>query len=80
MAVASLILGIVAIVGGISTVGSGYGLIAGIIGVILGALARKSNPTGMATAGLVCSIIGLVLSAIIFVACASCAGAISSLA
>ena len=65
-AVASLVLGILAIVFG--------GLVLGIIGIVLGTQAKKSflaegAPTGMATAGIVCSIIGTVLGSIIFVAC-----------
>ena len=58
----------------------GIGLITGVLGIILGALAKKRASNGMATAGLVCSIIGVVFCAITFIACAACVGAIGSLA
>lgn len=78
MAVASLVLGIVSIVFTVFTAGAlGWlGAIIGLIGVILGAMAKKDpEKKGMATAGFVCSIIGLVLGLILYVACAACAGA-----
>jgi len=79
MAVASLVLGIVAVV--FSFIGLYLpGLIAGIIGIILGISAKKKNPSGMATAGLVLSIIGTILCALVFVACVACIGAASTLA
>ena len=63
MAVASLVLGIISLVIGIFSAGSlGWlGAILAGVGIILGALGRK-NPEkkGMATAGLVCSIIGVI--------------------
>jgi membrane-bound ClpP family serine protease len=63
MAVASLVLGIISLVIGIFSAGSlGWlGAILAVVGIILGALGRK-NPEkkGMATAGLVCSIIGVI--------------------
>lgn len=71
LAIASLVLGIVAIV--FNFIGLGIvGLILGIVGIVLGVLAKKKNPTGMATAGLVLSIIGTVLCALILIACAAC--------
>lgn len=78
MAVASLVLGIVSVV--FSLIGLYfYGLVAGIVGIVLGVIAKKKNPSGMATAGFVLSIIGTVLCAIVFVACAACIGAASTL-
>lgn len=80
MAVASLVLGILAIV--FSIVGLGYqwiGAIAGIIGIVLAILARKDpEKKGLATAGLVCSIIGTVLCLIAFIACVGCLGAVGA--
>ena len=71
MGIASLVLGIVSLVCGCFLPG---GSIAGLIGIILGALGRKnSEKKGIATAGLVCSIIGFVLSTIFYVACVACA-------
>ena len=58
------------------------GLIFGIIGIVLGAKARKVSQTGLATAGFVCSLIGLILCAIglvCVIACASAAGLLSAL-
>ena len=79
LAVASLVLGIVAIV--FNFIGLGIvGLILGIVGIVLGVMAKKRNPTGMATAGLVLSIIGTVLCALVFIACAACVGAIGTAA
>ena len=75
LAIASLVLGIVAIL--FNFIGLGIvGLILGIVGIVLGVLAKKKNPTGMATAGLVLSIIGTVLCAIFFIACVACIGAV----
>mgnify|MGYP004510625471 CR=1 FL=1 len=80
MAVAALVLGIVSVVFAFIPGFYWIGLITGVIGIILGALAKKQASNGMATAGLVCSIIGVVFCAITFIACAACVGAIGSLA
>ncbi|MBQ5446037.1 MAG: hypothetical protein IIT48_05165 [Lachnospiraceae bacterium] len=78
MGVASLVLGILAIVLDITSLGW-LGAILGLIGIILGAVGRK-NPEkkGIATAGLVCSIIGFVLGIIVYVACVACISAAGS--
>ena len=59
---------------------SGLGIVGialGIIGIILGALGRKDlEQHGMATAGLIISIIGLFLNIIILVACVGCVAAL----
>lgn len=77
MAVASLVLGIIATV--LAVIGFGWvAAIIGIVGVILGAIARKNNPgNGMATAGLVLSIIGTVLALLVYIACAACIGSLA---
>lgn len=80
LAVASLVLGIVAIVFSFIGLSIPFGLIIGIVGIVLGVMAKKKNPSGMATAGLVLSIIGTILCAIVFIACAACIGAIGSAA
>ena len=75
MAVASLILGIISVL--INFIGySWVGLILGIIGIILGVNAKKKNPSSMASAGLVLSIIGTVLCLVVFIACVACFGII----
>lgn len=79
MGVASLVLGIISLVIGVFSSGvlGWLGAILAIIGIILGALGRK-NPEkqGIATAGMVCSIIGLVLCLLLYIACAACVGAL----
>lgn len=80
MAVASLVLGICALV--FPFIGLGWlSVIIGVVGIVLGALAKK-NPEkqGMATAGIVMSIIAVALGLIMWIACAACIGGIASLA
>ncbi len=66
--IAALVLGIVGIV--FDFIYVILGLIAGIVGIVLAVKARKTeNAIGMATGGLICSIIAVVLAGImIFVA------------
>ena len=72
MAVASLVLGIVSAV----CIFFGYfafiGIITGINGLILGIMAKKKQPCGMATAGIVLSAVALGLCVITFIACFAC--------
>lgn len=70
MAVASLVLGIC------SLIIPGIGPILGIVGIVLGAMAKKdpNQNQGMATAGLVCSIICCAISSISLIACIACGG------
>lgn len=84
-ATASLVLGIISLVCGIFgsfLITALIGIGCGIAGIILGSQAKKElpegYPSGTAKGGLICSIIGLVLSAIVFVACVICAGAIGA--
>jgi hypothetical protein len=77
MAVAALVLGIVSLVFVIIPGLQFIGAIVGVVGIVLGALARKklkadNMPTSTATAGLVMSIIGAALSAIMYIACVAC--------
>lgn len=79
-AIASLVLGIISIICGcIAFIKYGYvaliGVVAAIVGIVLGAKARKESQTHLATAGFVCSIIGLVFCAIGFVCIIICVGA-----
>lgn len=70
MAIAGLVLGIVSVV--FSFLYVWIGLIAGVVGIILSVKGRKIQAKkGMATAGLVLSIVGVCLSGIL-VACALC--------
>ena len=73
-AIASLVLGIVSVVFSFIGLSVPFGLVLGIVGIILGVNAKKKNPSGMATAGLVLSIIGTILCALIFIACVALVG------
>jgi hypothetical protein len=86
MAVGSLVLGIISIIIGLFSAGvfGWLGGIIGIVGIILGAVAKKSatesnTPNSLATGGLVCSIIGTVLSLALYLACVACLGGLASL-
>ena len=80
MAVASLVLGIVALVFAFIPGISWIAWIAGVVGIVLGALGRKKEPEkkGMATAGMVMSIVAVALGTIIFIACAAACTAIGN--
>ncbi len=83
MAVASLVLGIVSLVIGFFISSAGWlGALIAIIGIVLGASARKKydEQYKIATAGMVCSIIGIVINLIFYIACVACAGAIAAAA
>ena len=73
MAVASLVLGILALVGGWIPVVNWFCLVFAIVGLVLGVLGRKDpEKRGMATAGMVMSIIALALDVILLIACSAC--------
>lgn len=80
MAVASLVLGICALV--FPFIGLGWlSVLVGIVGVILGALGKKDEAkSGMAKAGMVMSIIAIALGLVFWIACAACIGGLASLA
>ena len=79
MGIASLVVGIASLVlfvffGGVF---NWMVLPISIVGIILGALARKDPETKtMGTVGLICSIITLVLSVLTYMACIACIGGI----
>lgn len=54
-------------------------IISGVVAVICSVKAKKTSSNGMATAGLVCGIIGIVLSSFGFLitSCLSCAGCVT---
>lgn len=72
MAVASLVLGIIALICTFSVYGAWIGLILGIIGIILGIIAKKEQPSGIATGGFICSLIATILCGIVAVSCTLC--------
>ena len=50
-----------------------------IVGIVLGVYGKKDpEKKGMATAGLVCSIIGTILCLIFYVACVACVGSMGA--
>jgi len=81
MAVGSLVLGIISIVFALFIPGFQWiGALTGIVGIILGVQARKfRGQEGMATAGMVCSIIGTVLSLILYIACVACVASLGTI-
>ncbi len=79
MAVASLVLGICSLV--FPFIGLGWlSTLLGIVGIVLGALGKKNaEKQGMATAGIVMSIIAVALGLISWIACAACIGGLASI-
>ncbi|MCR5273497.1 MAG: DUF4190 domain-containing protein [Lachnospiraceae bacterium] len=74
-ATASLVLGIISIVFWFFGMGALVGLVTGIIGILCSSNAKKAGYTGsMAKAGFICSLIGTIGSALVFVACVACVG------
>lgn len=78
-AVASLVLGIISLIFIFLGIYAILGIVLGIIGLILGISAKKEAPSGMATAGIVISIIGLGICALTFLACVACVGALATM-
>ena len=80
-ATASLVLGIISLVVAWFGWGALIGIGTAIAGLILGSQAKKElpegYPNGTAKAGVICAIIGLVLSGIVFVACTLCVGGLA---
>ena len=79
MGVASLVLGVLAIVLAFFPVGPVQlvAVVIGVVSLILGIVGRKnaqaqSLPTGVATAGIVVGIIGFILAAALFATCTAC--------
>ena len=72
MAIAALVLGIIAVVFAFIPGLNFLSPIIGIVGIILAVVSRKQENTPVATAGLVLSIIGLVLGLFMWVACTLC--------
>ncbi len=79
-AIASLVLGIVSCVCVFFGYGALLGIILGIVGLILGINARKEEPSGMATAGIVLCIIAVAVCALAFISCVACVGCLSAAA
>jgi len=72
MSIASLVLGIVALVGSLTICGSIFAIPVALVGLILGIIGKNKlktagAPFGKATAGIVMSIIALIIAAIVIV-------------
>lgn len=77
MGVASLVLGIIALIIGVFSAGyfGWLGAILALVGVILGASANKGpEKSTLAIVGLVVSVVALIICLILYVACIACAG------
>ncbi len=74
MAIAALVCGILGIIGGFIPVVMYFTLVLAILGIVFGVKGRRQGGanTGLATAGLVCGIIGVASSAV-GVICTICA-------
>lgn len=78
-AIASMVLGIISIVTWFFGMGALIGLITGVIGLVCASNAKKAGfVSGMRTAGFVCSLIGVIGSALVFVACVACVGVLGT--
>ena len=83
MGVGSLVLGILSLICSCIplSVVKWIGAFLALIGIILGVMGRKDpEKKGLATGGMVCSIIGFILCIIVVLACSACVGGLSSLA
>ena len=79
LATAALVVGILSIIFALLLKYKWIGLVLGIVGVVLGAKARKQSQTKMATAGFVCSIVGLALSVVFWVCLLACGASLLAL-
>lgn len=83
MAAGSLVLGIISLVMAFIIPGSvvkWIGAVLALVGIILGVQGRKDpEKHGLATGGMVCSIIGFIACIIVVIACAGVMGGIAAL-
>lgn len=71
-----MVFGIIGIVFWFFNLASIVSVFAGIIGIVLASMSKKRGfDGGVRTAGLVLSILSLVVGSIVFIACVACAGA-----
>lgn len=79
--VASLVVGIIGVIFSFIIWISIIGLILGIVGCVMSSISRKNiGPNGIATAGLVLSIIAIVFGSLLFSACMIACGGIGATA
>ncbi len=73
--VACLVLGIISIICWFFNVGAIIGVGCGIGGLICASKAKKCGiDTSLVTAGFICSLVGVIGSAVVFVSCVACVG------
>lgn len=78
-AIASLVLGIIAVVLWFFGYSSIISVVLGVVGLICAGNAKKAGfEGGLRTAGFVLSLIGLIGGAVFFIACVACAGALGA--
>jgi uncharacterized membrane protein len=77
MAIAGMVLGICAVV--FVFIFWILGIIMAIVGLVLSIMARKQNPSSMATAGLVLNIVALAITIVVVLACTACIASYSTL-
>ncbi len=78
--IACLVLGIISIFCWFFQVGAIAGVACGIGGLVCASKAKKAGiSSGMVTAGFICSLIGVIGSTIVFVACVACVGCVGCL-
>lgn len=65
--IASLVLGILTLLFTCCGCSSTMGIILGVLGLIFGVLGNKKGRRGMGTAGITCSVIGLVFAVVLFI-------------
>ncbi len=81
MGVASLIVGIISLLMSLFLTGFGWlGAILGIVGCVLASKAKQNGEGGIATAGQVLSILGIILGLVFYIACAACVGGLAGVA
>ena len=85
LSIAALVCGILGIVGGFIPVVKYFTLVLAILGIVFGVKGQKQAKeyavsTGLATAGLVCGIVGAAFSAVGVLCALACVGSASSMA
>lgn len=79
-AIASLVLGIIAVVLWFFGVSALVSVVLGIVGLVCAGNAKKAGFVGgVRTAGFILSLIGLIGGAVVFIACVACVGALGTI-